>query len=521
MPQGIVGLSYKVNMNNGFMLDIDFYEISIGAHYNYGEYNRRINLKTGEEITINDIINEENKPEIIKACNEQMQKKANDYIIEMKAEEGEDLTEYYGNIDFGDYNLTTFTLTPEAIIFEYSGAVPDYMRAYDLGLTCSFNYKDYGYMAKEGSILADYIQSNQELIANIDSDNASDDGSKYKIVSSLREFNDAVKNVAVNTQIVIENDINSSEPIKINRSNITISGDMSKEPLIFTPNPDSTVMVLENCEDVTIKNLRMRHITGDIGCGSGVLLLDNCKNVTIENCDISGCGAYGIFVHDNCDNIKIINNKIYDCSYYGIELHSTNSEISNNTFYRNGNEGISDYYVDADAEETLKMQNNKSLKWDKDLLIRDVDDYKQTTEADIWNYSNSWGNGLVTSYKRYDEFAYMSVEWFEIDEFRMSVYFARRMPQYVKWSIEYGETDAPDGDYEYEHDIYNYEATFEGWELTRFIEANAHDGEINITDQLELDSIRGKIIDYIENWEEIIKNNRKVEDVFEDMPVIY
>ena len=518
MPQGIVGLSYKVNMNDGFMLDINFYDVSLGAHFDYGEYHKKINLKTGEEISLEELVNEENYPEIIKICKTQAQKKANDYIIETKANDGVDLTEFYGKIEFDKSDLEKFTITPTGIYFSVNAPIEDYMRAYELELGSFLSFKEYGYIAKKGSLLEEYITNNKNIINDYQQNSTNSEN--YETVNTKEEFINALKNVAGNTQIVIESDIASKTPIIVSRSNITISGDLSIGTMLSINDPEETVLVLENCEDVTIKNLKLRHLTGGESCSSSVISLHNCKNITISNCDISGCGAYGIRVAEDCSNINITNNKIYDCSLSGIEFYGKDSRITGNTFYHNG-DGQDDHYIEDENRSSVVLEYNKYYKWNKDILVKEIDDYLKTARPIERSFSNNWGSGSIKAFYRYDEIVYMDIVWNEIDAFNMKAYYARQMPQYVSWSIDLGDSDAPDGDYEMDSDYYHYTATFEGYKLVASTKQFREEKENLITDKHQLDSIRGNITIYLYKWENVISKKKDVKDVFTDMPILY
>ena len=94
-----------------------------------------------------------------------------------------------------------------------------------------------------------------------------------------------------------------------------------------------------------------------------------------------------------------------DCEILVIDNYGKDVRITGNTFYQNG-DGDSDHYIADAISETVVLENNKYLKWDKDRLKKEADTAskeQETVEQNIaqrtpvispkartWAQDNSW-----------------------------------------------------------------------------------------------------------------------------------
>ncbi len=520
MPQGIVGASYNVNMNDGFILDIEFSHVSLGAHHYYWDQHSTINLQTGESLEVNDIIDEEQYSWLIGACNEQIQYLAEKIIFEGQAYEGIDLSEEaYAYAEFSDYNLDNFYISPGGITFMVDIELPEYMRAYDRGdLGCYCDFNDYGYLAKEGSILQDYINLNRDKIEELDTEESgiAIEGTRheFRTVSTLSELEDALRTIEEGSTIMIDDDLEIDEAITINRSGLTIVGSQITKPKIIISDDQSLILNIENCENIEIKNLTMYHFTFDMSCSEGVILLDNCHHITIDNCDICGCGLYGISADESCRNISITNNRIYDCTDYGIDINAAATIIKGNTFYRNGDSEEDDYYIGSRFIGTSTVEDNEHYGWNSEYLVRITNREKEDLQLIEREFECDFGEGSVKAYFTPRDMQYIEVSWGEIvDEFKMTAYIGGGDLMMAEWEITYGDTDAPDAGEMYQ-ETYKFRAISEVNKLDRIFMDVPGEDETEITDADLHRKYYWDIRGLVGKWEHLLDSDLEIEDVF-------
>ncbi len=122
-----------------------------------------------------------------------------------------------------------------------------------------------------------------------------------------------------------------------NLNNITIEGmgNVPSDTKIYSEDTKAIVLVFENCNNVTINNVWLGHITPSTSCFGGVISAVNSSNITINNTQMYGTGFYGFEVYD-AKKLSCTNSEIWDCS--GGAFHMAGCDtviIENSKFYAN------------------------------------------------------------------------------------------------------------------------------------------------------------------------------------------
>ena len=103
---------------------------------------------------------------------------------------------------------------------------------------------------------------------------------------------------------------------------LTIEGNGDK-PVELQVTPRYTdVLHFENCENLTLNNLKFGHTDGGT-CSSGVLTFNDCRTANINGCDIYGCGEVGMYI-SHCS--------IHDCSERAMYIDMGDNQSSGLTF---------------------------------------------------------------------------------------------------------------------------------------------------------------------------------------------
>ncbi len=93
-------------------------------------------------------------------------------------------------------------------------------------------------------------------------------------------------------------------------------------PRLLTGVSSATVIVLENCTNVTLQDLEIGHSVEGT-CGGGVVMVLGGSNVRIVGCALSGSGTFGIETYRTRD-LHVARTRIFHTSEGAIRLNSTN-----------------------------------------------------------------------------------------------------------------------------------------------------------------------------------------------------
>ena len=167
--------------------------------------------------------------------------------------------------------------------------------------------------------------------------------------------------------IYFDQEYDGPELIIAGMIDLTIEGG-GKEPVELQVSPRYTdVLHFENCENLTLNNLKLGHTDGGT-CSSGVITLTDCRTANINGCDIYGCGEVGLYIY-HCNNVTLNNSIIHDCTENAMTIDMDNRQSEglsfNNCTFTRCNSGM---YVSEGTEEIVfnncKFSNNKgTLFW--------------------------------------------------------------------------------------------------------------------------------------------------------------
>lgn len=131
------------------------------------------------------------------------------------------------------------------------------------------------------------------------------------------------------------------KPVLKSLENVIIEGVGNQQVEFLTSYIDCDVLYIENCKNITLKNLYLGHSPKvEYECEGSVLFLIRCQELTIESCTLFGCGAYGILGHE-ISNMLIQNSSFLDCEVNLAEIYdSKNIVIENSSFYNNEDESV-------------------------------------------------------------------------------------------------------------------------------------------------------------------------------------
>ena len=95
--------------------------------------------------------------------------------------------------------------------------------------------------------------------------------------------------------------------------NLTIRGSGMDATTLSAEPRYADVMVLLNCNNVTLEDFTAGHTEGASECTGGVLALQGCRGIAMNQVGLYGCGVNGVDAQ-HCSNISIGDSRIYDCS---------------------------------------------------------------------------------------------------------------------------------------------------------------------------------------------------------------
>lgn len=145
---------------------------------------------------------------------------------------------------------------------------------------------------------------------------------------------------------VILKDISNTE-IRFNNSHI------------FSHHKEACVIVIQNCSNITISDVKLGHIVKIKPCCGSVVRIENSDNVLLRNVEMYGCGTYGILAQYS--NIWMDNVDIHNCINGAIWCNSSSVKITNSCIH-DCKKDI-DNLIEVDGNliiENTKIYNNKA-----------------------------------------------------------------------------------------------------------------------------------------------------------------
>lgn len=121
----------------------------------------------------------------------------------------------------------------------------------------------------------------------------------------------------------------------INKQELSIDG---RGAQIILNDPDSDVMLIENCEAIVLKNFMAKHVDpqGPVGCTGSVIQISNSSDVFLEKCELNGSGIVGISAYESGD-LKVKDCHFHHNSDYAIIYMGPSISLAGNLFEHNGN----------------------------------------------------------------------------------------------------------------------------------------------------------------------------------------
>jgi len=143
------------------------------------------------------------------------------------------------------------------------------------------------------------------------------------------DIQEAVGEVADGGEIVLSSGVyDISSPIEIrNFKSITIRGSEDGRAEILGEDIDEQIIVVRDCGNVEIKNVRACHKSSKNRDSAGekvfakrlgsVVDAENCAEITLEGCELEGCGVYGVYTA-NVSKVNIFSCHIHHNSWMGL-----------------------------------------------------------------------------------------------------------------------------------------------------------------------------------------------------------
>lgn len=102
-------------------------------------------------------------------------------------------------------------------------------------------------------------------------------------------------------------------------SNVTVIGEEGTE--LVCNSMLENVLWIVNCDSVTVRGLGATHTrpTEQERCYGNVFAIDSSDWITIEDCDISGCGAIGVYTF-NCGDVILRDNFIHENTLWAVQF---------------------------------------------------------------------------------------------------------------------------------------------------------------------------------------------------------
>lgn len=107
-----------------------------------------------------------------------------------------------------------------------------------------------------------------------------------------------------------------------NISDLTIESSNIKIAEIRNSPRFAEIINFNNCDNITLKNIKAGHTPAEYECNSGVLYFEDCSDINISNSELYGCGSIGINAF-NTVRLNCIDTLIDHCSLRAIQLFNS------------------------------------------------------------------------------------------------------------------------------------------------------------------------------------------------------
>jgi hypothetical protein len=121
-------ISYEVNYNKNFILDIAFYLSGVGAYPDTATRRVLVNLKTGDLLRAADLFNASSLKTLAAMVDSRMQSEIKKTVAEW-ARQGEDVKDFFEGKHFTAENLDSFSVSDRGVTFLYDFGFPHAIKA--------------------------------------------------------------------------------------------------------------------------------------------------------------------------------------------------------------------------------------------------------------------------------------------------------------------------------------------------------------------------------------------------------
>jgi hypothetical protein len=92
------------------------------------------------------------------------------------------------------------------------------------------------------------------------------------------------------------------------------------------------VLWIVSADRITVSGLSATHTmpSEEERCYGNVFAIDSCDSVTIRDCELSGCGAIGVYTF-NCGEIMLLDNFIHDNTLWAVQHEGHNLLVEDNS----------------------------------------------------------------------------------------------------------------------------------------------------------------------------------------------
>ncbi len=153
MPHGIVEYDYDVNYNKNCLLSLTGVKVTLGAHFYYYQENINLELSSGLDVQITDIIKKDKMEQLAELCNQKLQEAINNTIDADYLKDTPDLVNMLKSNKFTVNNLSQFIIRDDNLVFFYDYALPHVYRHATPDTDISFHFDDLKDYAKPDGAL--------------------------------------------------------------------------------------------------------------------------------------------------------------------------------------------------------------------------------------------------------------------------------------------------------------------------------------------------------------------------------
>jgi hypothetical protein len=153
-------ITYNVNYNANFILDITFFESGVGAYPDTQIEHRIINLKTGDSLKAADIFNSSSLDALVKQVGGAMRAELRAGIRKYGRDQdaAERLKEALQNATFGMENLDNFSVNNRGVTFLYDFGFPHVIKALEPSGRYFFSYERLKEHIKQDGLLGVFVR---------------------------------------------------------------------------------------------------------------------------------------------------------------------------------------------------------------------------------------------------------------------------------------------------------------------------------------------------------------------------